>query len=95
MVKIAQNGHEFYSKGEVPHAEKLSAMPGNHLRGDQTQGEYRLRYLERLLEESMQHISSNMCRNFINHVNVHIAKALQLNDLPVVFWISFILIYFA
>lgn len=47
-----------------------------------TQTEFRLRFLERCVDEAMTSVSSSMCLRSCNHVQRHYAPALQMENMP-------------
>jgi transposase len=48
-----------------------------------TQGEFRIRYLERCVDIAMPYVTSDMCAMACNHVQSHFEAALLLQDMPV------------
>ena len=51
--------------------------------GALTQGEFRLRFLETLVDNAMPLITPNSCMQFYNHVQRLFARAIQREDMPV------------
>ena len=58
-------------------------MLNGHVNSGLTQTEWRLRYIERLIDEGQQRITPIMCMQFCNHVQSFFASALELRDMPV------------
>ena len=67
---------------KTKHADGLKRMLDDVGRGDLTLVEFRLRYLENLMAQSLDHIIPESCRNCINHVQMHVGTVIQLQDLP-------------
>ena len=63
---------------KAKHADGIKRMLDDVGRGDLTLVEFRLRYLEDLMAQSLDHIIPESCRNCINHVGT----VIQLQDLP-------------
>ena len=67
---------------KAKHADGLKRMLDDVGRGDLTLLEFRLRYLEDLMAQSLDHIIPELCRNCINHVQMHTGAVIQHQDLP-------------
>lgn len=48
-----------------------------------TQTEFRLRFVERLIDEARQAVTTMKCMRFVNHTQTFFADALALKDMPV------------
>ena len=64
-------------------AEAILNLLTGHLSAGLTQKEFWLRFVEGLIDEACQQVSTIMCMNFINHVQGFLSDALELKDLLV------------
>ena len=67
---------------KAKHADGLKRMLDDVGRGDLTLVEFRLRYLENLMAQSLDHTIPESCRNCINHVQMLVGKVIQFQYLP-------------
>jgi transposase len=65
-------------------AESINELlAGNLNNNGLTQTEWRLRYVESLIDEARNTVTPLMCMKFVNHTQTYYADALSLKDMPV------------
>lgn len=80
-IEAAWNSIKSYMKNRE--AESLNTLLSGHLESGLTQTEYRLRYVENLIDEGRALITPVMSINFFNHVQRFYADVLEMKDIPV------------
>ncbi|XP_014774298.1 uncharacterized protein LOC106872006 isoform X2 [Octopus bimaculoides] len=64
-------------------ANQLSEMTAGDPQNVLSKSERKLRFVERLIDESVTVITPSMCLNFVNHTQLLFGRALQMKDMPI------------
>ena len=70
---------QFKQKESAQLSEFLAGDPQNIL----SKSEWKLQFLERLIDESVSVVTPRMCLSFVNHVQRFFGQAIRMEDMPV------------